>query len=283
MTTPPDPVLAARYRALLLAGAARPGAPPLEPASRVLIVDAERQTSGLLEAGRLVFEAVVSTARNGLGCEENSLRTPTGWHRIHARIGAGAEPGTVFRNREPNGDLWRGEVRGEDLILTRVLTLDGLEEGWNRGPGRDSLERCVYFHGTNREHLLGQPVSHGCVRLANADIIYLFDCLAAGDPVLIAEGLQGDGLGRLHLAGVAGSGMSALAQFAAMKGGRASVSDRSFDRGQRQDACARLGVFGIAIQPQDGSDIEGDCAALVVSAAVGEAVPGVVAAQTPFM
>ncbi|MCM2250272.1 MAG: L,D-transpeptidase family protein [Geothrix sp.] len=277
----PDPIHSARYRALALAASARPGAPEMGASARLLVVDPARQRLGLLEGGRLVFEAAVSTAKNGLGCEEGSYRTPTGWHRIHARIGAGAEPGAVFRSRVATGEVWRGEPRDEDLILTRVLTLDGVEEGWNRGPGRDSLERFIYLHGTNQEQQLGQPVSHGCVRLSNADVAELFDRVAEGDLLVIAEDLPGDGLGlgRLHFAGVAGSGMSALAQFAAMKGGRASGSDRSFDRGQRPEARAQLEALGVAIHPQDGSGLEGGCAALVVSTAVEEEVPDVAAAR----
>ncbi len=277
----PDPVLAARYRALVLAGLSRPGAPAWDARGRVLVVDPARQRMGLLEDGRLVFETVVSTALNGLGCEENSYRTPTGWHRIHARIGAGAEPGAVFRSRMATGEVWRGEDREDDLILTRVLTLEGLEEGWNRGPGRDSLERFIYLHGTNREQDLGQPRSHGCVRLANADVAALFDRVAEGDLVFIAEEplAGGLGLGRLHFAGVAGSGMSALAQFVAMKGGWASGSDRSFDRGERPEARRQLETLGVAIHPQDGSGLAADCAALVVSTAVEAEVPDVAEAR----
>jgi len=276
-----DPVQAARYCALILANRAREGAPTLDRRSRVMVVDVARQSLGLLEDGRLVFEASISTSVNGLGCEEGSYRTPTGWHCIHGRIGAGVEPGTVFRRREATGELWQGEPREEDLILTRVLTLDGLEKGWNRGTGRDSLERFIYLHGTNQEGQLGLPVSHGCVRLANAAVIDLFDLVTEGDPLLIAEELTGDdfGLGRLHFAGVAGSGMSALAQFVAMKGGRASGSDRSFDRGQRAESRAQLEALGVAIHPQDGTGLEGDCSALVVSTAVEEDVPDVAAAR----
>jgi len=276
-----DPVHAARYRALILNHLARPGVPTLDPSSRVLVVDTARQRLGLLAGGKLVFEAVISTARNGLGCEEGSYRTPTGWHGIHARIGAGAESGAVFRSRVATGEVWRGEDRAEDLILTRVLTLEGLEEDWNRGPGRDSLQRFIYLHGTNQEAQLGTAVSHGCVRLANADVVNLFDRLTEGDLVLIAGEPESDnlGLGRLHFAGVAGSGMSALAQFVAMKGGRASGSDRSFDRGQRTESRAQLQALGVAIHPQDGSGLEGDCSALVVSTAVEEEVPDVSAAR----
>jgi UDP-N-acetylmuramate--alanine ligase len=277
----PDPVNAARYRALMLAAQERPGAPPTEHCSRVLVADTSRQRLALLEAGRLVFEAIISTAKNGLGCEEGSLRTPTGWHRIHACIGEGAEPGTVFRGRVATGEVWRGEARPEDLILTRVLTLEGMEEGWNRGPGVDSLKRFIYLHGTNQEEHLGLPVSHGCLRLSNADVIDLFELVSPRDPLLIAGELQGDGLGlgRLHFAGVAGSGMSALAQFVAMKGGLASGSDRSFDRGLRLEARRQLEALGVVIHPQDGAGLEGDCSALVLSTAVEEEVPDVVAAR----
>jgi len=277
----PDPVNAARYRALILANLARQGAPSLEPSSRILVVDTARQRLGLLQGGLLVFEAVISTAKKGLGCEQDSYRTPTGWHRIHARLGGGVEPGSVFRSRVATGEVWRGEALDEDLILSRVVTLDGLEEGWNRGPGRDSLARFIYLHGTNQEGQLGTPVSHGCVRLGNAAVIELFDRVDEGDPVLVAEELSADafGLGRLHFAGVAGSGMSALAQFVAMKGGRASGSDRSFDRGQRLEARTQLEALGVVIHPQDGSGLEGDCAALVVSTAVEEEVPDVAAAR----
>ena len=62
----------------------------------------------------------------------------------------------------------------DDLIPTRILTLDGLEDGVNRGPGRDSLERYIYSHGTNHERLLGRPVSHGCIRFSNEGVCELF-------------------------------------------------------------------------------------------------------------
>jgi UDP-N-acetylmuramate--alanine ligase len=245
------------------------------------VVDPFRQRFGLLVEGELRMDAAISTAANGLGCEAESFRTPTGWHRIAERIGDGAPRGTIFRSRRNTGEIWDGEARVEDLILTRVMTLDGLEPGRNQGPGRDSRERYIYLHGTNQEHLLGRAVSHGCIRFANADIETLFGLLPEGALLLIAEQDVPDalGLGRLHFAGVAGSGMSALAQFVAMKGGRASGSDRAFDRGQQGEARRRLESLGITLLPQDGSALEGDCAALVVSTAVEDGVPDVAAAK----
>lgn len=282
MTEPSDPI---SVRALEFARAAlsRPGAPPALP-GRLLVVDVERQTATWLEEGHAVASWPVSTARNGIGGEENSFKTPPGWHRIHQAIGAGAEPGAVFVSREPTGETWCGEVCGRDPILTRILTLDGLEDGVNRGQGHDSLQRYIYLHGTNQEELIGRPVSHGCVRLGNAHVCVLFDLVREGDLVLIAVPETAaipdtKGEGRFHYAGLGGSGMSAIAQYQAMTGGRVSGSDRAFDNGERAGQRAQFEALGIGVMPQDGSGIGEDCAALVVSTAVEAQVPDFAAAK----
>jgi len=79
-------------------------------------------------------------------------------------------------------------------------------------------------------------------------------------------------LGRFHYAGISGSGMSALAQFQIMTEGSVSGSDRAFDRGEQTETRAMLEKLGITIFPQDGSGINEDCKALVVSTAVEEKV-----------
>lgn len=287
--TPLPPAISHRalsHRALALARAAlkRSGAPAALP-GRLLVVDVERQTAAWLEGETATAAWPVSTARNGIGGAENSFMTPPGWHRIHARIGADACSGTVFRSREPTGETWRGETCDGDLILTRILTLDGIEDGVNRGPGHDSLARYIYIHGTNQEDQIGRPVSQGCVRLANEDVCALFDRVQEGDLVLIAPSEpralpDPAGSGRFHYAGLGGSGMSAIAQFQAMTGGRVSGSDRAFDNGERAALRAQFEALGIAVFPQDGSGVAGDCAALVVSTAVEEQVPDYAAAKT---
>jgi len=270
-----DPVLAARYRSLALANLRQSA--PLDAIPDVLmVVDVARQRLGFLDKGRLVLEYPVSTALKGLGCEEGSYRTPTGWHRVHACIGADAPTGMIFRGRIATGERWNGENREEDLILTRILTLEGLEEGLNRGPGRDSLHRYIYIHGTNQEERIGEPVSHGCIRMRNADIMELFDRVPEGTRVLIVSGIETQdalGLGRLHFAGIGGSGMSALAQFVAMRGGQTSGSDRSFDRGQNPESQAQLKKLGVTLHPQNGSGVTPDCCAVIYSTAVEETVP----------
>jgi UDP-N-acetylmuramate-alanine ligase len=277
-----DSASASRALSLAQRGLSRPGAPTSLPA-RLLVVDVERQLVTLLENGAAAAAWPVSTARNGIGGEQGSYRTPPGWHRIQRLIGEEASPGTLFVSREPTGETWKGEARDDDLILTRILTLDGIEDGVNRGPGCDSLQRYIYLHGTNHEGLVGRPVSHGCVRLANRAVTELFALVREGDLVLIAEPEaralpDPKGQGRFHYAGLAGSGMSALAQFQVMTGGRASGSDRAFDRGERASLRAQLESLGITVMRQDGSGLGDDCVALVVSTAVEEQVPDFAAA-----
>jgi UDP-N-acetylmuramate--alanine ligase len=152
---------------------------------RLIVVDVDHQRLYLLEHGSVVADYQVSTAAAGMGGGEGSLRTPPGVHRIERRIGGGQPPGTIFVDREPTGARWNGEPLTEDLILSRVLTLDGQEEGTNRGAGCDSLARYIYIHGTNHEQALGTPASHGCIRLSNRDVIDLYQRVTAGDPVVI--------------------------------------------------------------------------------------------------
>jgi UDP-N-acetylmuramate--L-alanine ligase len=260
-----DKLSSDRALELVREGLTRKGAPAAIP-ERMLVVDAERQAATLIEGGRPVASWPVSTARRGIGGEEGSFRTPPGWHQVRKKIGEDAAQGAVFVSRQRTGERWCGEARNDDLILTRILTLDGLEDGVNRGPGRDSRSRYIYLHGTNHEDLLGRLASHGCVRLSNRDVTELFDRMEEGDP---------KESGRFHYAGLAGSGMSALAQFQAMTGGKASGSDRAFDRGERASLRSALERLGIAVFPQDGSGVTSDCAALVVSTAVEDHVPDV--------
>ena len=61
----------------------------------------------------------------------------------------------------------------------------GAGQVYKGGGDVDTWSRYIYIHGTNSEDRLGQPVSHGCVRLANRDVIRLFDLVQVGDSVLI--------------------------------------------------------------------------------------------------
>ena len=163
----------------------------LPVADDCLVVSVVQQTLVRFHQGRPVRVHRVSTARAGVGCVENSLRTPTGLHRVGERIGDGAAAGMVFKARQPTGRLASEWPTPEDnLITSRILRLEGLEEGHNRGKdaeGRvvDTLARLVYIHGTNQRDRLGQPNSHGCVLLADEEVIELHAAVPVGALVMI--------------------------------------------------------------------------------------------------
>ncbi len=156
---------------------------------RWLLVDVTEQRLLLVREGAVERDYPVSTAAAGIDGTEGSHGTPPGLHVIERKIGAGLPAGTVFVSRVPTGDTWPADRNGQasegDLVLSRILTLAGQEEGVNRGPGCDSLARYIYIHGTNHEDRIGEPVSHGCIRLRNADVIDLFARVEEGDPVVI--------------------------------------------------------------------------------------------------
>jgi hypothetical protein len=53
------------------------------------------------------------------------------------------------------------------------------------GTRRLNLGDGYALHGTNRPETVGQAVSHGCVRLRNEDVEWLYDHVAVGTPVYI--------------------------------------------------------------------------------------------------
>ena len=153
---------------------------------RWLLVDAHRQRLVLVVGCAPQHTWLVSTASAGLDNRQDSGGTPPGTHRIARKIGASSPVGTIFSSREATGEVWQpGQKSADDLILTRILTLAGCEPGFNQGPGVDSEERHIYLHGTNDEARLGEAVSHGCVRMSNADICEVFDLVEEGDSLVI--------------------------------------------------------------------------------------------------
>ncbi len=128
----------------------------------------------------------VSTAAKGIGNLTNSNKTPFGLHKIKQKIGGGQPKGMVFKGRESTGRISDElDARLLDEITSRILWLDGLEPGVNRGGDRDSFERFIYIHGTSDEKRIGEAVSIGCIRMKNDDVIELFDELLVNDLVII--------------------------------------------------------------------------------------------------
>lgn len=153
-----------------------------------ILIDIPSQTLSLLgDDGACVRRYSVSTARNGAGEASGSFCTPRGRHIIRARIGAGAPIGAAFRGRRPTGEVWTPELAaanpGRDWILTRILWLSGTEPGFNRLGEVDSMRRYIYIHGTPDTEPMGVPLSIGCVRMRNRDVVELFELVPAGTAV----------------------------------------------------------------------------------------------------
>ena len=128
---------------------------------------------------------VVSTSRFGVGQVMDSNRTPLGLHRIARKVGGDCPEGTVFKARKPVGRL--SEEMPEGAIVHRILWLDGLEPGKNRGGKVDTFNRYIYIHGYWDETTLGRPQSMGCIHLAAADLISLYEELPVGTLVWLAR------------------------------------------------------------------------------------------------
>ncbi len=167
------------------------------PTKFLLTVSVARQRMSLFEKSRRVLQEarfpeyefnrqfIVSTSRFGIGQVINSNQTPLGLHRIARKVGGGHPVGTIFRARQPVGLTWQGQPEG--TIVHRILWLEGLEPGLNRGGDVDTFRRYVYIHGFGDELTLGRPQSHGCVHVSAADLVPLYEKLPIGTLVWIAD------------------------------------------------------------------------------------------------
>lgn len=159
---------------------------PALPDALVASIPAQRLWHFRGDALRAAYR--ISTSRAAPSCVRDSLGTPDGLFSVVEKIGAGAPAGTVFKARISTGKHFSEFLKdapGENLITSRILRLQGEEDGRNRGGNVDTYSRFVYIHGTNQEEKLGSPNSHGCILLGNADVVALFDALPdapAGTP-----------------------------------------------------------------------------------------------------
>ncbi|NDC74576.1 L,D-transpeptidase [bacterium] len=164
----------------------------IKPADRLLFVCIAMQTLQFFRGETLVRAYTVSTSLRPPSNVKDSLGTPRGLHEIAERIGGEQPAGMVFKGRRPTGRHYSEHPDDGNLITSRILWLRGLEPGFNAGSAPtgeevDTYARYVYIHGTNREDLIGQPASAGCVLLRNLDMIALYEEARAGDHVFIAD------------------------------------------------------------------------------------------------
>ncbi len=158
---------------------------------RHLDISIPKQQLDLIDNGSMIISYPVSTALNGSGEQMDSECTPTGWHKIRAKIGSSQPTNSVFAGRRLTGEIYSSELSKQfperDWVLSRILWLGGLESGKNRYGQVDSTWRYIYIHGCPDELMTGKPESHGCVRMKNQDVIDLFEQIVVGTPVYIHE------------------------------------------------------------------------------------------------
>ena len=143
--------------------------------NKIVLISTPKQEMLCFEDDLLVNTYQISTGKNGVGEQVNSECTPRGWHKIHSILGLEHQSDSVFVAREWTGELYTEELArdnpGRDWILTRIMQLEGLEPGRNKGGDVDSLNRYIYIHGTPDSTPLGKPGSRGCIRMRNSAII----------------------------------------------------------------------------------------------------------------
>ena len=155
----------------------------------MIIVDVSWQTLSLLNTRACVREYAIATASRGVGQQKGSEKTPVGRHVIRAKIGAGADPLAVFVSRRLTGERYTQTLAQQhperDWILGRILWLSGKVVGQNRLGSVDTMSRFIYIHGQPPEYTLGEPSSHGCIRMHPHDLVDLFDRVTVGEDISI--------------------------------------------------------------------------------------------------
>lgn len=154
----------------------------MSPSLQRLEISIATQDLSLWEGFRLVKRWPCSTSKFGIGFEPGSNKTPLGMFRISEKHGSGAAPHTIFKARVPVGEWSPDHKTEDDLILARILWLEGAERR-----NANTKDRYIYIHGTNGEDKIGQRASHGCIRLKNADVVELFDLVSTGTVVWVSE------------------------------------------------------------------------------------------------
>lgn len=154
-----------------------------------IVIDISEQRLYLMKNYHIMESFPISSSKYGEGSVENSFKTPLGKHTIKEKIGNGVPLNTIFIariNTEKKASIISSDLDSDnDYVTSRILWLDGSEDGFNKGRGVDSYQRYIYIHGTHEEGLIGKKASHGCIRMFNNDVIWLYDQVREGTKVYI--------------------------------------------------------------------------------------------------
>ena len=124
----------------------------LEPVTKQIVIDRSDRTLVLRDAGKVVLRTRVAVGAPG-------METPLGLFYVVAKF----RPSVSYL----------GEFAFETSAYSKL----------SEWPGGG----IVGIHGTNTPSLLGQAVSHGCIRVANEAILRLKSLVPVGTPIRIVD------------------------------------------------------------------------------------------------
>lgn len=150
-----------------------------------IVVDGAQQRLLVLKGSNAVVKEILcSTATGGFGnttVVKAHGTTSTGLLKIGQIVGVGQPTGMEFKKLAATGVIHKPvESRNHAVMTTRILTLKGQQP-----ENESAIYRGIYIHGTNKEQQLGNKASGGCVRVSNADVLWLAENIPAGTPVYI--------------------------------------------------------------------------------------------------
>jgi len=155
----------------------------------LLFISIANQELHHIKNKKIINTFTISSSKYGTGNKNGSNKTPLGLHKIKEKYGEktpinGRMIGRIFYGEIST--IYQDATKSKtDDITSRILWLEGLEKGKNKGIGIDSYKRYIYIHGTSEEGRLGTPASHGCIRMKNKDVIDLYKIVKVGTLVLI--------------------------------------------------------------------------------------------------
>jgi hypothetical protein len=152
-----------------------PDQPPVRRDLKYVVVDVDVNELRFMDGERVLWKAPVGTGtgfRLTTGSREYQFDTPSGTMYVQ------------FKEQNPTWfipDWWFIENKRP------VPPLDSPERRQEGGLGAAAvyLGNELAIHGTDKPELLGRRVSHGCIRLSNANALRLYHNVQVGTPVVI--------------------------------------------------------------------------------------------------
>ncbi len=142
---------------------------------RTVHISTEENRLYVMEGDSIAWSAVIGTGTGDfLEGEEQiwDFSTPAGEFEIQ------------YKERDPVWLLpdWVFVERGEPI--PPMNSPERRDEG-RLGAAALYLTHDIAIHGTNEPHLLGDAISHGCIRMTNEDVLRLYEEMEIGSPVII--------------------------------------------------------------------------------------------------